>query len=1037
MFRAAFRVQNVRFAQLAFMFLAWALAASASAGPIRSGMQLTVNADDTVTINSMGSATFAGSVGSNAGSPFPFINGWGHTSGFTQWTDTNNTPTLRVDGSGVTVQNPGGIANSNGNIQTGGLVLNGSTALGAALRASNGVGTSPFSSTVANGSVAFTVSGTVTVAPLAGAAVDIQITVDDNVDPVIAGSGANNLTHTITARNLSGNPASGLAVNVSQILPADVTANAPVPSGTTSVSGENWTIGNLAAGASETLTITMTVGPNAIAGPVAQTAAIVSALTETDSESLNDRDSEFTTIQTEADLGIFAPAPAFAVAGTQTTYTIDVSNNGPSAATAVSVADPTPAGFTFASATAPCSGGFPCVLGDLAANDNVNFSVTYDVDPSTIGVVFTTATVSTSTTDPISGNDESSAFTVVSAEADLALTKTGPTDAIAGTQIDYDLTVTNTGPSDATDVAIADSLPTGVTFVSTSGCVEDPNGVPTCTVGTIPANGSAMVTITVDIDPDTTGAIVNTASVASDATDTNIGNDQDTATTNVSAEADVAIVKTGPTTALAGTQVTYTIDVSNNGPSAATAVSVADPTPAGFTFASATAPCAGGFPCSLGDLAANGNVSFNVTYDIDPSTTGGVTNTATVSTSTTDTNSNNDVSSIVTDVSAETDLSVVKTGPADAIAGTPVTYTITVTNTGPSDAVNVTVDDPTPFGFAFDSATAPCTGGFPCDLGTMAPNEVISIDVTFDIEASTLGDVTNTATVSTSTADPNSNNDASSVTTSVSGEADLAATKTGPATAVAGTQVTYTITVSNNGPSDAVNAFVDDPTPPGMTLVSASSPCDGGVFPCGLGRLEPNDVVSFDVTFDIDPSTLGDVTNTVTTGSQTTDPNSANDSASVTTIVSAEADLAITKTSDVSSVELGGTVVYTLFVENFGPSDATNVVITDNLPAEQVLVDSSGCAEDPNGAPSCTLGTLASGSSTTVTLTAQIRRPGAGFQRNTASVSSDVSDTVSANNEGSAGVIVVFAIPTLSRNGLLLMILLLAILGGLGLRRHL
>ena len=137
---------------------------------------------------------------------------------------------------------------------------------------------------------------------------------------------------------------------------------------------------------------------------------------------------------------------------------------------------------------------------------------------------------------------------------------------------------------------------------------------------------------------------------------------------------------------------------------------------------------------------------------------------------------------------------------------------------------------------------------------------------------------------------------------------------------------------------------------------------------------------------------------------------------------------------DNNNVQQGDTVVYTLTVSNAGPSDATNVVITDNLPSGQSLVSSSGCAEDPAGVPTCTIGTVAAGASATATLTVQVT-DATGIQTNTATVNSDSSDPVAANNEASVRIAVTFSIPTLGSWGLALMALLLAALGVGAVRR--
>src|SRR4029077_3170893 len=94
--------------------------------------------------------------------------------------------------------------------------------------------------------------------------------------------------------------------------------------------------------------------------------------------------------------------------------------------------------------------------------------------------------------------------------------------------------------------------------------------------------------------------------------------------------------------------------------------------------------------------------------------------------------------------------------------------------------------------------------------------------------------ILNTATVSTATADPVAANNSATVQTAVNLQADLAITKTGPASVVAGTNVVYTITVTNIGPSDAAGVVVSDATPANLVFLSTTGACDTA-FPCALG----------------------------------------------------------------------------------------------------------------------------------------------------------------------------------------------------------
>ena len=125
---------------------------------------------------------------------------------------------------------------------------------------------------------------------------------------------------------------------------------------------------------------------------------------------------------------------------------------------------------------------------------------------------------------------------VLPPEADLIITQVDSADPVnPGGTLTYTITVTNNGPDNATNVVATDTLPAGVTLVSTSGCSEDPAGAPTCTLGDIAASSSAQYTITVTIDAGASGVIMNTASVASDTMDPNAANNSSSENTTVNA----------------------------------------------------------------------------------------------------------------------------------------------------------------------------------------------------------------------------------------------------------------------------------------------------------------------------------------------------------------------------------------------------------------------------------------------------------------------------------------------------------------------
>ena len=184
------------------------------------------------------------------------------------------------------------------------------------------------------------------------------------------------------------------------------------------------------------------------------------------------------------------------------------------------------------------------------------------------------------------------------------------------------------------------------------------------------------------------------------------------------ASANLSITKTdGVTSVTAGDGVvrTYTITVTNGGPSNATGVSVSDTFPAGFTIGTVTpsqGPACTGLPnftCALGSLAAGGSATISVTYTVPSSTTASPqVNSATVSATTADPNAANNTATDSNTVTTSANLSITKTdGVTSVTAGDGVvrTYTITVTNGGPSNATGVSVSDTFPAGFTIGTVT--------------------------------------------------------------------------------------------------------------------------------------------------------------------------------------------------------------------------------------------------------------------------------------------------------------------------------------------
>ncbi len=362
-------------------------------------------------------------------------------------------------------------------------------------------------------------------------------------------------------------------------------------------------------------------------------------------------------------------------------------------------------------------------------------------------------------------------------------------------------------------------------------------------------------------------------------------------------------------------------------------------------------------------------------------------------------------------VTTSADIRITKTDSPDPVrVGQDLTFTLTVQNAGPNAASAVQVTDTLPAGVTFKSATSTkgtCSGSatVTCDLGTVANNATET--VTIVVTPTNAGTLSNTATVSTASADANLANNSSTTTTTVNPRsANLSITKgDAPDPVTAGQSLTYTLTVANAGPDAAAAVTVSDPLPAGVSFVSATpsvGSCSGtSTVSCTLGTL--NSGASATVTIVVTANN-GPLSNTATVSSTTSDPNSANNSATATTTVNqpaASANLSITKGDAPDPVTAGQSLTYTLTVANAGPDAAAAVTVSDPLPAGVSFVSATPSVGSCSGTStvSCTLGTLNSGASATVTIVVTANN---GPLSNTATVSSTTSDPNSANNSATA-----------------------------------
>ena len=255
------------------------------------------------------------------------------------------------------------------------------------------------------------------------------------------------------------------------------------------------------------------------------------------------------------------------------------------------------------------------------------------------------------------------------------------------------------------------------------------------------------------------------------------------------------------------------------------------------------------------------------------------------------------------------DMAVTVSGPSSVTAGTTATYTITVANNGPNAAAGVVLTDTLPAGSTFVSLTQTSgadlftfsqSGGTATE--TAAANIVAGSTDAFTLMVSAPLSLTpgttfsDSASVSTTTADPNSANNSATASGSIVGPpADLAVANTGPATATEGDQLIYTVTVTNNGPNSGTGVVLTDTLGANLSYVSATASQgtfsrSGSAVTFTLGTLAPGATVTLTITATaIEDGTL---TNSASVSATSADSITANNSATASTTV-AEASIVV------------------------------------------------------------------------------------------------------------------------------------------------
>ena len=453
-------------------------------------------------------------------------------------------------------------------------------------------------------------------------------------------------------------------------------------------------------------------------------------------------------------------------------------------------------------------------------------------------------------------------------QSDVTIDKLfSPNPAMAGGQTTVTLTAMNGGPSDAENVDVTDVLPAGLTFDSSSDCTVAGWTV-SCDFGTVAMASTATMSFVADIDPGATDNITNVAAAGTTTPESDNTNNSATEVLEVDTLTDVTVAKSfSPNPVTTGLPATVTLTAMNAGPSNALNVVASDVLPAGLAFVSSTdcSESAGIVSCGFGSVAMPSTPTLSFVVNVDPGATGNVPNLATIATTTPESDDTNNLATSVLSIGAETDLMLTKTAqPAVVTQRDLITYTLTVTNNGPSDAQNVVLTDTLP-GFTSLLSSRGC--GFAGDVVTLGAGASASFTIRVRVAPNASAALTNTASVASTTIDPNPANNFASATTALDGATRLSASQfVTPNPLVAGAPATKRITVINIGPGAATNVVLTDPLPDGLTFASAPAGCSfaGGVVTCTAPLLLVGGSATFEIGVTVDEGVSGTITNTFT-----------------------------------------------------------------------------------------------------------------------------------------------------------------------------
>ena len=564
--------------------------------------------------------------------------------------------------------------------------------------------------------------------------------------------------------------------------------------------------------------------------------------------------------------------------------------------------------------------------------------------------------------------------------------------------IEYTIVVVNNGPDKSFNVTVGDLLPDGVKFLSSNGQYNPDTGV--WFVGDLDANERVTLKIVVQVIK--VGNITNNVNVTGTGHDTNLTNNNDSVSVNVPDSVLLNIVKVANSTIIvAGENVGYTVTVTNNGPSVATDVVLKDVYNAKELFGLQYS--LNGIDwldynesVSLGDINAGANITVYFRAKVNASVRGNVLNTVNITTGVDDARGNFTDNETI-NVIANTTLVVIKNAEIKELnPGDTAHFIVTVIAGGSSDSLNVNLEDilnaklldVAGATYAVDGVNKGSWNGS-IDLGNMLTGTTVTVDIWAKVLSTADSDVFNLVNV-TSDEHPEGNTSNTTVHVRI---VDLAVDKlVNNSVPKYLDMIEYTIVVVNNGPDKSFNVTVGDLLPDGVKFLSSNGQYNPDTGVWFVGDLDANERVTLKIVVQV--IKVGNITNAVNVTGTGHDTNLTNNNDSVSVNVPESVLLNIVKVANSTIIVAGENVGYTVVINNYGPSVASDVVLKDIFNSNELL----NLQYSLNGVDwldyneSVSLGDINAGANITVYFRAKVNASVRGNVLNTVNITTGVDD---------------------------------------------